>query len=143
MPLTYLTGNDGLCTLPTAHTMNVKVWAANVAYFVSDQTGFSMTGKYRRLGIVDITGSLGGNPTYGSAGTPFGTITSSTLPAQNGGSLVLAFNASGTSTTNASLTFDVVFSSIALNADKSGDATLTLNYEMSDTNGPSVVWVTS
>lgn len=139
MPQTYLTGNDGLCTLPTNHTMNVKVWAANVAYFVSDQTGFSMSGKYRRLGIVDITGSLGGNPTYGSAGTPFGTIGSSTLPAQNGGSLVLGFNAAS----NASLTFDVVFSSIALNADKSGDATLTLNYEMSDTNGPSVVWVTS
>lgn len=139
MALTYVTGNDGLCTLPTAHTMNVKTWAANLSYFVSDQTGFSMTGKYRRLGIVDISGSLGGNPTYGSAGTPFGTVSASNLPTQNGGTLVLGFAAAST----ASLTFDVVFSSIALNADKSGDATLTLNFEMSDTNGASVVWATS
>ena len=147
MPLTYVVGNDGTCVLPTNHTMNVKVWAATVNYVSSDLTGFSHTGKFRRLGVVDITGSLAGTPTYGSGGTPFGTVTANALPSQPGGTLSLyvagATNATFTSATGAALQFDVVFSSFALNSDKNGDATLTLNYEMADTNGPTVVWATS
>lgn len=144
MPLTYVVGNDGTATLPTGHTMNVKVWAANLSLVSSDLTGFSHTGKVRRLGVVDITGSLAGTPTWGTSGSPFGTITANAIPSQPGGTLSLFFNGTTTSATNAAaMQFDCLFSSFAMNSDKNGDATITLNYEMSDSNGPTVVWATS
>lgn len=145
MPTQYIVGNDGSVALPgTNHSMNVKVFAANVAYVSSDLTGFAHTGKVRRLGIADITGSLAGTPTR-DTGTPFGTVSSNALPSQPGGTLTLSITG-GTSTSGtqaALLQFDAVFSSFAFNVDKNGESGLTVNFEMNDSNGPTVVWTTA
>lgn len=142
-------GNDGSVALPSNYDMNVKVWAATVAFVSTDTTGFTATGKTRRLGIVDITGSLAGQPTVGVASntTPFGQLTSGAIGSQPGGTLTLATYGAATAATNATnvayLQFGAVFNSFAFNADKNGDQTLTMNFEMNDSNGPTVVWATS
>lgn len=145
MPLTYAVGNDGACVLPSGHNLNVKVWAATVTKVSSDLTGFTHTGKVRRLGITDITGSLAGTPIYGEAGTPFGALTSGAIGSQPGGTLLLSISGgTNTSVTNGALMeFGCVFNSFAFNHDKNGDSTLTLNFEMNDSNGPTVVWTTT
>jgi hypothetical protein len=49
-----------------------------------------------------------------------------------------------TSATNVVLLqFDAVFSAYAFSVDKNGDSTLTVNFGMNDTNGPTVVWTTA
>lgn len=144
MPTNFIVGNDGNVGLPANHTLNIKAFAANVAYVESDLTGFAHTGKVRRLGIADITGSLTGTPTR-DTGTPWGTITSNVLPSQPGGTLTLSVTGgTTTSATNACiLQFDAVFSQFAFNVDKNGDSTLAVNFGMNDTNGATVVWTTS
>lgn len=144
MPTNFIVGNDGNVGLPSNHTLNIKAFAANVAYVESDLTGFAHTGKVRRLGVADITGSLTGTPTRDS-GTPFGTVTSNVLPTQPGGTLTLSVTG-GTATSGTVaclLQFDAVFSQYAFNVDKNGDSTLSVNFGMNDTNGPTVVWTTS
>lgn len=146
MAAIMLVGNDGAVALPSGYDLNVKVWAASVSYVSSDTTGYAATGKTRRLGVIDITGSLAGTPTIGNSGTPWGTVTSNSITGkQAGGTLTLsAYGGTATSATSAAmLQFDVVFSSFAFNSDKNGDHGLTVNYEMNDANGPTVVWATT
>lgn len=144
MPTTYIVGNDGAVSLPSNYELNVRVFAANVAYVSSDVTGFTTTsGRVRRLGNIDITGSLNGTPVRAN-GTPWGNGVTS-LPSQPGGALTLSLTG-GTSTSGTSaalLLFDAVFSSYAFNVDKNGESTLSVNFEMNDTNGPQIVWTTS
>lgn len=148
MPTNFLVGNDGNIAFPTTnYSMNVRAFAANVNYVESVLTGFAHTGAMRRLGVVDITGSLTGTPTR-DTGTPWGTITSNTLPTQPGGTLTLSLFggttlSTATSATQCVLQFEAVFSQYAFNVDKNGDSTLAVNFGMADTNGPTVVWTTS
>ena len=145
MPTSFIVGNDGAVAFPsTAYSMNVRTFAANVAYTESVLTGFAHSGAVRRLGVVDITGTLAGTPTR-DTGTPFGTITSNVLPSQPSGTLTLSLTGgTTTSATNAVLLqFDAVFSAYAFSVDKNGDSTLTVNFGMNDTNGPTVVWTTA
>lgn len=155
MASVYAVGNDGNVTFPTTHyQVNAKVWAATLQYTSTETTGFSHTGKTRRLGIADITGSIGGGVVVGAGGagsSPFGALTSN-VPTAQGGTLTLwsyTPTAGTTTTFSTSLTnyaaiqFDAVFNSFAFNSDKNGDHTLSLNFEMNDSNGPTVVWATS
>lgn len=143
MATNYYVGNDGDAVLPSSHIMNVKVWAATVAYVSSDLTGFTDTGKVRRLGIADITGSLNGTAIQG-AGTPFGNLASTNLPSQPGGDIVLSIDGttSGTSS-GAYLSFGAVFNNYAFSVDKNGEQSLTVNFEMNDSTGATVVWATT
>jgi hypothetical protein len=144
MPTAFIVGNDGAVLLPTNHSLNVKVFAMNIAYSSQDVTGFAHTGHVRRLGLSDITGSLNCGVTR-DTGTPWGSIVSNALPTQPGGTLVLSLSGgTTTSATNAALVqFDAVFSSFAFSSDKNGDASLTVNFEMNDSNGPTMVWTTA
>lgn len=144
MATAFIVGNDGAVLLPSNHTLNVKVFAMNIAYSSQDVTGFAHTGHVRRLGLSDITGSLNCSVTR-DTGTPWGSIVSNALPTQPGGTLVLSLTGgTTTSATNAALVqFDAVFSSYAFSSDKNGDASLTVNFEMNDSNGPTMVWTTS
>ncbi len=142
-------GNDGYATLPSAHGMNVKTWAATISRVSSDITGFGNTGRARRLGILDITGSLGGNPTVSVAsGDPFGLTGGTGDPAaQAGGTLSLHVLGTSTATSYATgqamVQFGCVFNSWAFSVDKSGESTITMNFEMNDTNGGTIVWATT
>ena len=147
MPTSFIVGNDGAVAFPsTAYSMNVRTFAANVAYTESILTGFAHSGAVRRLGVTDITGTLAGTPTR-DTGTPFGTITSNVLPSQPSGTLTLSLTggtSTATSVTNqVLLQFDAVFSAYAFSVDKNGDSTLTVNFGMNDTNGPTVIWTTA
>ena len=145
MPTSFIVGNDGAVAFPsTAYSMNVRTFAANVSYTESILTGFAHSGAVRRLGVADITGTLAGTPTR-DTGTPFGTITTNVLPSQPSGTLTLSLTGGTVTTaTNAVLLqFDAVFSAYAFSVDKNGDSTLTVNFGMNDTNGPTVVWTTA
>ena len=151
MPAVNCVGNDGSAFFSDSkYNINVKVWAATVSYVSTDTTGFTHSGKTRRLGVLDITGSLAGQPTVGNSGTPFGTITSNSIVnKQLGGTITLASYGTFTNTSWTSMTssgqmqFDAVFSSFVFNADKNGDQTISINFEMNDSNGPTVVWATT
>lgn len=144
MPVTPV-GHDGSASLGTG-VMNIKVWAATVSRVSTDTTGFSASGKTRRLGVIDITGSLAGQVLVGDAGgSPWGIIAANAVPDQAGGTVTLSlYGGTTTTATNAAmLQFDAVYSSVAFNSDKNGDQTVTLSFEMNDSNGPTVVWATS
>ena len=142
-------GNDGFATLPAGYQLNVKTWALNVARVSSDTTGFGQSGRTRRLGVLDITGSVGGNPIVSAAGSNvFGLTSSVGAPAeQSGGTISLHVIGTSTSITlatgQAMIQFDAVFASWALSVDKAGESTITMNVEMNDSNGPSIVWSTN
>lgn len=139
MATTYLVGNDGAVALPAAHGMNVKVWAATLTRVSSDITGFSDTGKRRRLGIVDVTGSLSGTPFYGGSGNSAGMDV-----AQAGGTLVLSLSGATSGTVSAAyISMSCVFDQFALNVDKNGESSLTMNYQLSGGAAPTIVWTTS
>ena len=139
MATTYLVGNDGAVALPAAHGMNVKVWAATLTRVSSDITGFSDTGKRRRLGIVDVTGSLSGTPFYAGSNTSAGMDV-----AQAGGTLVLSLSGATSGTVAAAyISMSCVFDQFALNVDKNGESSLTMNYQLSGGAAPTIVWTTS
>ena len=139
MATTYLVGNDGAVSLPAAHGMNVKVWAATLTRVSSDITGFGDTGKRRRLGIVDVTGSLSGTPMYGGTGNSAGMDV-----AQAGGTLVLSLSGATSGTASAAyISMSCVFDQFALNVDKNGESSLTMNYQLSGGAAPTIVWTTS
>jgi hypothetical protein len=143
-------GNDGFATLPAGYQLNVKTWALNVARVSSDTTGFAHSGRTRRLGVLDITGSVGGNPIVSAAGSDvfgLGVGGIGAPAAQSGGTISLHVIGTSTSTTlaagQAMIQFDAVFASWALSVDKAGESTITMNVEMNDSNGPSIVWSTN
>ncbi len=141
-------GNDGHATLPSGYNMNIKTWAATISRVSSDVTGFGNTGRARRLGILDITGSLGGTPFVSVAGDPFGLTGGTGDPAaQAGGTISLHVLGTSTATTYATgqamVQFGAVFNSWAFNVDKTGESTITMNFEMNDTNGGTIVWATT
>ena len=139
MATTYLVGNDGAVALPAAHGMNVKVWAATLTRVSSDITGFGDTGKRRRLGIVDVTGSLSGTPFYGGSGNSAGMG-----EAQAGGTLVLSLSGATSGTVSAAyISMSCVFDQFAMNVDKNGESSLTMNYQLSGGAAPTIVWSTS
>lgn len=145
MPTTFIVGNDGNVALPAGYTINAKVWAANVAYVSSDLTGFAHSGRVRRLGVSDITGSISGTPVHGT-GTPWGSAPVTALPSQPGGTITLSVNGGTVTATNgttAYLQFGAVFNSWAFNSDKNGESTLSMNFEMNASNGPTIVWQTT
>ena len=56
---TYVIGNDGNVTLADAdEEFKVRSFAATLSRPSSDLTAFGDTGKRRRVGMLDLTGSL-------------------------------------------------------------------------------------
>lgn len=146
---TYLIGNDG----NVAYTINsgaqtffkVQSFAATLSRPVSTLTAFGDTGQRKRLGMLDLTGSLnaiiGIDSTAGTSSTHTNLIlvssqdTTSTRPAL---SLTLY---DSTTTNDAKITSNAVFSSFAFNSNKTGDTTVTVNFENADGVAPVVTWL--
>lgn len=150
MPIdTYLIGNDG----NVAYTINsgaqtffkVQSFAATLSRPVSTLTAFGDTGQRKRLGMLDLTGSLnaiiGIDSTAGTTSTHTNLIlvssqdTTATRPAL---SLTLY---DSTTTNDAKITSNAVFSSFAFNSNKTGDTTVTVNFENADGVAPVVTWL--
>lgn len=139
MPInTYLIGNDGAVTMPTGgDVIKVKTFAATLARTESDLTGFGDTGKRRRLGMLDLTGSLTGVPAIDSA-TSANTASFFSSTATAALTLTL-FDA--TTTTDAKIVANCIFNNFAFNVDKNGDSTLTCNFSNGDGAAPVVTWL--
>jgi hypothetical protein len=150
MPIdTYITGNDGNFSYTVnsvAQTLfKVRSYAANINRVVTDQTGFGDTGKRKRLGMLDLTGTL--NATIGVDSTA-GTTTTSTanimMSSQDTTSTRPAVTLTlydAASTNDAKITGNCVFSSFAFNSDRNGDSTVTVNFENADGTAPVVTWL--
>lgn len=146
---TFITGNDG----NVAYTINssaqslfkVQSFAANLSRVVSDQTGFGDTGRRKRLGMLDLTGTLNAVAGIDSTASPVTTgtahifmssqDTTSTRPA------VTLTLYDGTGTNDAKIAANCVFSSFAFNSNRAGDSTVTVNFENADGSAPVVSWM--
>lgn len=150
MPIdTFITGNDGNFSYTvnsSAQTLfKVRSYGANISRVVTDQTGFGDTGKRKRLGMLDLTGTL--NATIGIDSTA-GTTTTSTanimMSSQDTTSTRPAVTLTlydAASTNDAKITGNCVFSSFAFNSDRNGDSTVTVNFENADGTAPVVTWL--
>lgn len=139
MPIdTYLIGNDGAITLPSGGTVvRVKTYAATLARVESDLTAFGDTGRRRRLGMLDLTGSLNGVPAIDSTAS---TTSSSFFVSTATAALTLTlFDA--TTTADAKIAANCVFNNFAFNVDRAGDSTLTVNFSNGDGAAPVVTWL--
>ena len=135
---TYLIGNDGAITLPSGGTVvRVKTYAATLARVESDLTAFGDTGRRRRLGMLDLTGSLNGVPAIDSTAS---TNSSSFFVSTATAALTLTlFDA--TTTADAKIAANCVFNGFAFNVDKVGDSTLSCNFSNGDGAAPVVTWL--
>ena len=152
----YIIGNDGAVTIGTETNdqMKVKSFAVTLSRNSSDLTAFGDTGKRKKLGLLDCTGSLNGiplastnaastasNSTSGQSllfyKTTFGSTIASTSTVNTA---VLTLKLIDDGTTKANIVSNVVYSSFAFNSDKSGDATVTASFENGDGNAPVLTW---
>jgi hypothetical protein len=140
MPInTYLIGNDGNVTMPTGgDVIKVKTFAATLARAESDLTGFGDSGKRRRLGLLDLTGSLNGLPAIDSTATA---NTASFFVSTSTASLTLTLFDVAASTNDARIAANCVFNNFAFNSDKNGESTLTCNFANADGSAPVVTWL--
>jgi hypothetical protein len=150
MPIdTYVIGNDGnvAYSLNSATQVFFKVqsYAATLQRPVSTLTAFGDTGQRKRLGMLDLTGSLNaviGIDSTGSTSTSNTAIVliSSQDVATTRPAVTLSIYDS-TSTSDAKITSNAVFSSFAFNSSKTGDTTVTVNFENADGSAPVVTWL--
>jgi hypothetical protein len=146
---TYVIGNDGnvAYSLNSATQVFFKVqsYAATLQRPVSTLTAFGDTGQRKRLGMLDLTGSLNAVIGIDSTGA---TSTSNTaivlISSQDVATTRPAVTLSiydSTSTSDAKITSNAVFSSFAFNSSKTGDTTVTVNFENADGSAPVVTWL--
>lgn len=143
---TYLIGNDGNVSFSVGGTtqaiFKVRSFAATLARPVADLTSFGDTGRRKRLGMLDLTGTL--NAVFGVDSTVTGVNTAywafGTQEGTNRPALTLTLY-DGTGTTDAKIVANCVFSQYAFNAAKDGDTTVTVNFENADGAAPVVSWL--
>lgn len=140
MPInTYLIGNDGAVSSFGSGIIQVKTYAATISRPESDLTGFSDTGKRRRVGMLDLTGSLNGVPAVDSSASA---NTASFIVSTATASLTLTlYDVPGTVTNDVRIAANCIFNNFAFNVDKSGDSTITCNFSNGDGAAPVVTWL--
>lgn len=145
---TYLVGNDGDVSYTLGTTsqtiLKIKSFSANLSRVSTDLTGFGDTGRRRRLGIIDLTGSM--NAVLGldtSATTNTSTMFTSTMDPSStttACTITLAFWTGTAATSQAKIVSTAVFSQYSFNSDKGGDATVSANFENASGQAPVVTW---
>lgn len=148
----YIVGNDGDVSFSIGGTaqsfMKVTTFTANLSRNVSVITGFGDTGGRRRLGMLDLTGTLSGVAGVGVA-TP--TTSTNSIFSQDFSSPVtnntnhlvqatLTLYKSGTN--EAKIVAKCVLYNWSFNSAKAGDSTLSCNMENADGVAPVVTWLT-
>lgn len=128
MSTIYLTGNDGGITFPAAHNAAFATWNATFSRNVSEVTSFGDTGRRRRLGIWDVTGSAGGT-LIGDGGSPGITETVDT-----GSAITLK------ASTACTYALTAVISDIAMSVTKTGDSAISFNFAISNGSIPTETW---
>lgn len=147
MPLTYIVGNDGNATVKIGTTtqtiFKVRQYSATLARTSTDLTGFGDTGRRRRLGIIDLTGSLTAALAVDASQSPttngLFTQTFDYVSTTSALTLTLDFYSSGTNSAN--LVTTAVFSQFGFSNDKSGEASVSANFENANGVAPTVTWM--
>jgi len=138
---TYIIGNDGNVVIgSTVTVLKVKTFNATLSRVSSDLTGFGDAGRRRRLGMIDLAGSLTGVPAIDSTATTVTTGTSLFFGQNTQYALTLKVFEGTAATADVKIAANVVFDSFAFNSDKVGDATVSANFANSDGAAPVVTW---
>jgi hypothetical protein len=140
---TYIIGNDGNVVIgSTVNVLKVRSFAATLQRVSSDLTGFGDSGRRRRLGMIDLTGSLTGVAAIDSTASTSSslTATSNFFGVNTQYALTLKIFEGTAATADVKMTSNVVFDQFAFNSDKTGDATVTANFANSDGAAPVVTW---
>lgn len=139
--MSYLVGNDGGIVLGD-HFAQFNTWNGTFSRQVSDITGFSDTGRRRRLGVWDANGSAGGFLRADATST--GPGVNSTDWQTGGSTIYLHAKGSGTVATNATnvctMIMTAVISEIAMTVAKTGDAAVSFNWALAGGAIPIELW---
>ena len=137
---TYLIGNDGAVTMPAGGTVvQVRSFSATLERPESELTGFADTGRRRRLGMLDLTGSLSGVP--GVDGTTNATATTASFFSSTATAALTLTLFDATSTNDARIAANCIFNGFAFAVDKTADSTLSCNFSNADGVAPVVTWL--
>lgn len=136
---TYVIGNDGNVSIGSVDVLKVRSFAATLQRVSSDLTGFGDSGRRRRLGMIDLTGSLTG---VAGVGTTTATTGTAVFYGENTQYALTLTIYDATTTADAKIAANVVFDQFSFNSDKAGDATVTANFANSDGAAPIVTWLT-
>jgi hypothetical protein len=132
-------GNDGNVTMPASGSVfRVRSFAANLSRVESELTGFSDTGRRKRLGMLDLTGSLSGVPAVDSTASTTTALTSMIWMNTATQALTLTIY---DSTNDARIAANCIFNGFAFNVDKTADSTVTCNFANADGAAPVVTWL--
>jgi hypothetical protein len=143
----FIIGDDGDATFKVGTTTStlfkVRSYAATLSRNSVDLTAFGDTGRRKRLGMLDVTGSLNAIMGIDKTATP---ITNSFYSSQQLATtdvveLTLKLSSGTAATNQAKIVATVVFNSFAFNSDKSGEATMSVNFENSSGAAPVVTWL--
>ncbi len=139
MPTTYIIGNDGDVSLGTGITNKIKVrtFAATLARSESDLTGFGDSGRRRRLGMLDLTGSFTGSLEVNDTGT----TNTAVMFNQTGTTAIVLGLFDGTATNDCRIAANCIVNNYAFASDKTGDVTITANFANADGAAPVVTWL--
>jgi hypothetical protein len=136
---TFVIGNDGNVTMPASgNVFRVRSFAANLSRVESELTGFSDTGRRKRLGMLDLTGSLSGVPAVDSTASTTTALTSMIWMNTATQALTLTIY---DSTNDARIAANCIFNGFAFNVDKTADSTVTCNFANADGVAPVVTWL--
>ena len=125
-------GHEGLCVLPSGHDAFFQTWSCTFSNVVSDITSFGNTGVVRRLGIADAQGSAGGFLKDGSDDP--GVFTAENAVGATGSAMTLTAQSGNT------FVFSAVIDQISVSSAVNGDATVTFNFLMADSDGVAQTW---
>jgi len=148
---TYVLGSDGFVTIAGTDQIKVKSYAASLFRQSFDVTAFGDAGRRKRLGFLDLTGSLNGIMIVGTTTSTvttdlfYGVKTNYSSGTNFSESVSLTLGLYGTSaaaTSGAMIVAGVVFDSLAFNSDKGGDASVTANFANGGGTAPVLTWLT-
>lgn len=135
----YLVGNDGGVHLGS-HFAQFNTWNGTFSRQVSDITGFGDSGRRRRLGVWDASGSAGGFMLVDAASSKPGINTTSWQT--DGNAIYLHARGSGAATaaTNCTMSLTAIISEVALSSTKTGDAAISFNWQLAGGSIPTETW---
>lgn len=139
MALTRAQGKDGGCTSPSGvHDFAIARWNLAIALAVANVTAFADVVGRNRVGIINITGSAAGVPTYGAgsseAFSATGTLADSDF-VDAGSSWVF------TLATGVSLTATMGTAGVSLSSDMvSNESAVSFDLVYGDATAPTVAW---
>ena len=145
---TYVLGADGFVSVAGIDQIKVKSYAASLFRQSFDVTAFGDAGRRKRLGMLDLTGSLSGIMMVGTTSSIvvtnlfYAVRTNYSTNSAEAVSLTLGlYGTAATATVGAMIVADVVFDSFAFNSDKGGDAAVTANFASGGGTAPVLTWL--